>query len=214
MKKLRMYNIVMCSVLIILPSLLCTMVQGEEISRSDVVFKDGLLKVSVENQSFKEVVDDVAKKAGIKILTNYPDDEKISISFDYLPLEKGIRRLLKEKNYAFKYHTEEGNELENAASLMEVFVFSRSEGKHLSEFEILVQSDASQTLDTYELQNQLREKLDAALVQQNIPQNSSDITKQLRDAMDEVEIKNIADIEGQIKEALQVIQGEVNIITK
>ena len=182
--------------------------QSEKLSGVD--FKDGLLKVSVENQRFKEVMDDVAKKAGIKILIYYPVDEKLSVSFDYIPLEKGLRRLLREKNYAFTYQSGEGDVSKSSAGLMKVFVFSKLEGLGVDR----------QAMDMDEIQNQIREKLDEALVLQNLPQRGVDIEKQFRQAMDEIkktgifaertEFEGGTDIEEQIKKALQVIQGKGN----
>lgn len=73
--------------------------KSEEFSVID--FKNGLLKVSVRKQDFKKVMDEISKKAEMKILIKYPAEEKLTIGFDYLPLEKGLEKLLKRKNYAF-----------------------------------------------------------------------------------------------------------------
>ena len=81
---------------------------------SFVDFKDGLLKVSVERQKFKDIMGEIAKKAEIEIVFNYSGDEEITINFDYLPLEKGLRQLLREKNYAFKYQAGEDNDSKNS----------------------------------------------------------------------------------------------------
>jgi hypothetical protein len=68
-----------------------------------IVFNDGLLKVSVRNQNFKAVLDDVAEKAGIEITTKYLSDEKITITFDYRPLEEGIKKLVAGTSHIFFY---------------------------------------------------------------------------------------------------------------
>jgi len=47
-----------------------------------IIYKDGLLRVSVKNKSFKKVMDEVALKTGVKALVNSPLDNEISVSFD------------------------------------------------------------------------------------------------------------------------------------
>ena len=64
---------------------------SEDSSIPGIIYKDGLLKVSVKNKSFKKVMDEVTLKSGVKALINSPLDNKISVSFDYLPLEERYR---------------------------------------------------------------------------------------------------------------------------
>ena len=96
--------------------------QDEEFS--DVDFKDGLLRVSVEKQSFKEVMAIVARKTGIEVLIENPTDDELTMSFDYLPLEKGLKKLLRGMNYAFKRSW--GGK--SSGRLTNVMVFGRMEG--------------------------------------------------------------------------------------
>ncbi len=191
---------------------------------SGVGFKDGLLKVSVRDQSLKKVMEEIAEKAEIKILIKYPGDEELTISFDYLPLEKGLKRLLKDKNYAFKYQTGEGNDSTNSTSLMKVFVLSKSEEETVAKSEGLDKNgypdNARQVMAMNELQNQIRAKLDEVLVLQNLPQDRVGQREQINKVMEKIretgilkektEFEGGADIEKQIKEALQVIQGKGN----
>ncbi len=142
---------------------------------SGVDFKNGLLKVSVEKQSFKEVMDNVAKKAGIKILIDNPVDEDLTISFDYLPLEKGLKQLLKDKNYAFKYRPEEDDDIKNSSSLINVFVLSKSEGLH---------GDDWQAMNMNEIQDKIKERLDEALATQGFAK--SDILQENQNQIEEV----------------------------
>ncbi len=125
-------------------------------------FKDGQLKVSVEKQSFKEVMEDVANKSGIKIITNYLADEELTASFEYLPLEEGLKRLFKEKSYAFKYHSTEDDSAKSSSSLAKVFVFPKSEkfGKGG------LRNDIQRIMSTKEIQNKIRQELDKALTMQ------------------------------------------------
>jgi hypothetical protein len=189
---------------------------------SGIFFRDGLLKVSVEKQKFRDIIGEVAIKAGVEIINDYPYEENVSISFNYLPLEEGLRRILKEKNYAFKYKTDEGNNSKYATSLMKVFIFSKLESDTVTMYRELgnnCESDNTEhTMTINEMQNQIREKLDEILVLQNFPQSNENIEEQYRQAMDDLkktgifekktEFKDAAGIEEKIKSMLQKIQAK------
>ena len=64
--------------------------RGEDFS--GIHFRAGRLRVSVENRKFQKVMDEVAKKTGIRIVFNGITDEDLTIHFDYLPLEKGLKK--------------------------------------------------------------------------------------------------------------------------
>lgn len=66
-------------------------------------FKDRLLSVSVANQKFKHVIEVVAQKAGIDIFIPESIDEYITVTFYKLPLEEGLKKLLKGRNHVFVY---------------------------------------------------------------------------------------------------------------
>jgi hypothetical protein len=72
-----------------------------------IIYKDGLLRVSVKNKSFKKVMDEITLKTGVKALINSPLDNEISVSFDYLPLEEGLQKLLSGKRCVFFKNDEE-----------------------------------------------------------------------------------------------------------
>ncbi len=131
-------------------------------------FKDGQLKVSVEKQSFKEVMEDVANKSGIKIITNYLADEELTASFEYLPLEEGLKRLFKEKSYAFKYHSTEDDSAKSSSSLAKVFVFPKSE-KHGKGG---LRNDIQRVMSTKEIQNKIRQELDKTLMMQGFDKSN------------------------------------------
>ena len=142
--------------------------RGEKFS--DVDFKDGLLKVSVEKQSFKEVMVEVAKKAGIKITIDNPADEELTTSFDYLPLESGLKKLLRGKNYAFKRSWED----QPSGRLTHVMVFGRTEGATVAMVE---KKDEITSLDQ-------QQRLDGIL--QGLSVNGDDLRKQIEEAVKKV----------------------------
>lgn len=95
---------------------------------SGVDFRDGLLRVSVENRKFHRVMDEVAREAGVKIVINDTTDKDLTIDFDYLPLEKGLKRLLRGKNYVFIYRSMGGADLTQSFRLVKVLTFPKSGG--------------------------------------------------------------------------------------
>jgi hypothetical protein len=105
---------------------LTTATKSEEILQPDfsgIDFKEGLLSVSIKNQPFKMVMDEVSRKTGRRIVIKDETDDKLTANFDYLPLEAGLRRLLKRKNYVFLYSTDQTN---RDSVLTQVLVFSGS----------------------------------------------------------------------------------------
>lgn len=92
---------------------------------SVVDFKNGLLRISVEKQKFRKVIDEVAEKTGIRIIANTSSDEDLTINFDYLPLEDGLKYLFRGKNYIFIYSGED----QISARLKEVLILHESWGK-------------------------------------------------------------------------------------
>jgi hypothetical protein len=96
---------------------------------SGIDFRDGLLRVSVENQKFREVMHEVAQKTGIRIVINDPADEDLTIDFDYLPLEKGLRQLLRGRNYVFIYRSGGSIDfMQSSDRLAKVLIFPKSGG--------------------------------------------------------------------------------------
>jgi len=191
---------------------------------SGVDFKNGLLRVSVEKQEFKEIMGKVAKEAGIKIFIDHPYNEKISIRFDYLPLEKGLRQLLGEKNYAFMYKSGESDTTKSTSGLMNVFVFSKPEDETVTESGGLEKygfsNNVLRKMTMNEIQNLVMDKLKGALALQSSLQDRTNQRKQINVVMENLKElglysekieDGVSPIE-KIKEALHGIQGMENII--
>jgi hypothetical protein len=89
-----------------------------------VHFGDGRLRVSIENEKLQKVMGEIAQKAGIRIVINGSADEYLTIHFDYLPLEKGLKKLLRGRNYVFVYFPEEPSQV---PTVKQVLVFPKSE---------------------------------------------------------------------------------------
>ncbi len=93
---------------------------------SGIDFQNGFLKISVENREFQKVMEEVAKKTGIQIVMNAPVDKRLTIDFDYLPLEQALKRIIRGSNCVFIYRSEQTRQ---HAELLKVLIFpSASEG--------------------------------------------------------------------------------------
>ncbi len=167
---------------------------------SGVDFKDGLLKVSVEKQSFKEVMIKVAKKADIKILIDNPTDDELTMNFDYLPLEKGLKKLLRGNNYAFKRSWEE----KPSGRLTHVMVFGRIEGVTVAMIE---ETDETMNPDP---QQRLDEVLQSI---HGLPVSGEDLRRQIETAVEKVKelglSKEIKMVKGEIGNNFSLDQADV-----
>jgi len=160
---------------------------------SGVEFKNGLLKVSIDKQSFKNVMSEIAEKAEIKILIYFAAEEELTIDFDYLPLEKGLIRLLRGKNYAF-CRSREDQQPDRLASVM---VFNIEEGASVA------MRDEIMTFDQ-------RQRLDAML--QSLSLNGGNLKKQIDEAMEKAKAMDINEEMTKLKDALsQGGEGGIDI---
>jgi hypothetical protein len=161
---------------------------GKEFSGVD--FKNGLLKVSVDKQSSKKVMSEIAKKAGIQILIYFPAEEELTIGFDYLPLEKGLKKILRGKNYAF-YRSREDQQSDRLTSVM---VFNREEGVSVAMRDEIMNLDQQQMLDR---------------IQQELSLNGGNLRKQIDEAMEKAKKMDIHEEMTKLKDALS--QGGVEV---
>ncbi len=155
---------------------------------SGVDFKDGQLKVSVDRQRFKKVMSEIAKKSEIQILIYFAAEEELTVDFDYLPLEKGLKKLLKGKNYAFCCSRED----QQSARITSVMVFNRKEGVSVA----MKDKDEVMTLDQ-------QQGLDEILLEHSF----GNLKKQIEVAMENVKNMDVHEEVENFKDALS--QGGV-----
>ncbi|NIM97180.1 MAG: hypothetical protein GTO24_03555, partial [candidate division Zixibacteria bacterium] len=88
----------------------------------DVAYNQGLLSVSAENADLQEVLASVAEKTGF--LVNIPEGlgKSVTIQFDYVPLEEGLHRILRDMSYALVFSP--SDEKDGAGIVSGVFVLS------------------------------------------------------------------------------------------
>lgn len=92
-------------------------------------YKDGLLSVSVSNKNFQQVMEVVSYKAGIEIIMPMSESAagELTVNFENLPVEKGLKKLLKGKNYVFLYtHSDESS---GSSYVHKIILFSESKGE-------------------------------------------------------------------------------------
>lgn len=166
--------------------------RGEDFSGVD--FKNGLLKVSVENHKFQEVMDEVAQRAGIQVVINDPADEDLTIDFGYLPLEKGLKRLLRGKSYVFVHRPGEGVDPIQSSRLMKVWVLPKSWGARMAGLgEMAENRSADHTRQTEALKKKMlsqdQERLREVL--QGFSQDGTDLENQFYDALEKIQEMDI-----------------------
>jgi hypothetical protein len=95
---------------------------------SAVTFKEGSLSIRVEYRSLDWVLEEVSREAKVAIIRDGgAARRRVQIRFQDLPLDEGLRRILKDQDYFFFYGAE-GNA---PASLTAVWVYPKGEGRGL-----------------------------------------------------------------------------------
>lgn len=74
---------------------------GEEVF--DIKFDNGQLTARLKNSPLEKVLKEIMSQSGARIWLNDSVDMSVTVEFQNLPVREGVRRILKEKNYAFVY---------------------------------------------------------------------------------------------------------------
>ncbi len=69
----------------------------------DIKFNNGQLSAKLKNSPLEKVLKEVMAQSGAKIWLNDSIDGTVTIEFQNIPIGEGVRRMLKDKNYAFVY---------------------------------------------------------------------------------------------------------------
>ncbi|MCF6153711.1 MAG: HEAT repeat domain-containing protein [Candidatus Brocadia sp.] len=81
---------------------------GEEIH--DIKFSNGQLSVKIKNSPLEKVLKEIMSQSGARIWLNDSIDGTVTVEFQNIPIGEGVRRILKDKNYAFAYALHEVKE--------------------------------------------------------------------------------------------------------
>src|SRR3989304_7617028 len=69
----------------------------------DIKFSSGQLSVKLKNSPLEKVLKEIMEQSGARIWLNDAIDTTVTTEFQNVPVREGVRRILKDKNYAFLY---------------------------------------------------------------------------------------------------------------
>ncbi len=95
-------------------------------SFSVVKVREGLLTVKVRNIPLKRVLEEIAGQTEIKLVFNGQTEAMISADIADIPLEKGLRRLIRDMNYAFIYGPKETKS--GRSEIREIIIYTEADG--------------------------------------------------------------------------------------
>ena len=94
-------------------------------SNFTIAVKNNLITLNAKDASLKDIVEEIGSKMKIDVITNIPDDKRVSIKFDTLSLKDAIERL---RAYAdIVYFRDSENK-----KITKMMVFSKRKGEELS----------------------------------------------------------------------------------
>lgn len=75
--------------------------EGESVHKSKFILttNDSLFSLRARDASLREILEAIGRRMKIEMVSNIPDEERITLAFNKLPLEDAIKSL--SKNYAF-----------------------------------------------------------------------------------------------------------------
>jgi HEAT repeats len=77
--------------------------QAQLIRSGSVQFANGRLSVDIENVSLETLLREIAAKANLTLMLSGRLEERVTIAFNALPLDKALQRLLRSHNFALEY---------------------------------------------------------------------------------------------------------------
>jgi hypothetical protein len=96
--------------------------------KSVVAFKDGRLSTKIQNGSLWHLADELSRKTGVRItLDSELAAESVSVEFQDLPVEEGLRQLFKKYDAFFLYSAGRGE----SSRLTVVWVYPHGKGSNL-----------------------------------------------------------------------------------
>ncbi len=107
---------------------------------SIIQVNDNLLTVKVKDIPLKKVLMEIAKQTPIKIVFYASAEENLVTDFSRLPMEKGLKKLLRDYNYTFTYGSEESKD--GGHEIRKVIVLSNGgEGKNRKSEPMIVSTE-------------------------------------------------------------------------
>jgi len=102
---------------------------GEE--TFEIKFSNGQLSTKLKNSPLEKVLKEIMEQSGARIWLNDAIDTTVTIEFQNVSVREGVRRILKDKNYAFLYAPNEIKEgklsIISASKSKEIFTKAKEE---------------------------------------------------------------------------------------
>ncbi|MDN3515573.1 MAG: HEAT repeat domain-containing protein [Candidatus Brocadia sp.] len=102
---------------------------GEE--TLDIKFNNGQLSVKIKNSPLEKVLKEIMSQSGARIWLNDTIDGAVTLEFQNIPVGEGVRRILKDKNYAFVHALHDAKEgklsIISASKSQEIFTKIKEE---------------------------------------------------------------------------------------
>ncbi|MCE7910824.1 MAG: hypothetical protein DCC43_02030 [Candidatus Brocadia sp.] len=97
----------------------------------DIKYSNGQLSAKLKNSPLEAVLKEIMSQSGARIWLNDSIDGTITIEFQSLPIREGVRRILRDKNYAFVFSHNNGKEgklsIVSASKSKEIFTKGKEE---------------------------------------------------------------------------------------
>lgn len=81
---------------------------GKSNGQQTVAFKDGRLSVSAKHADLAGLLREIGAKAGLEVVAGSLAEQRVTVSFKDLPLEDGLKKVLRHQNYFLCYPEESG----------------------------------------------------------------------------------------------------------
>ncbi len=173
--------------------------KAQEEGFSGVHFREGRLRVAVENQKFRDLMEEVSIETGIRIVVDKSDETNVTVRFDYLPLEEGLKKLVSGRNHILVYSSEAPS---GTVRVKQVYVLSGTKGKMAAqnkaiENESIYGTGPNQTGIT--LRNVDQKSLEELL--QALSQSGTDVSDEIME-----EIKGLEKLGEEFSKTLEMMQ--------
>ena len=97
--------------------------QSEHNARFILTVDENLVSLQATDASIKEVIEEIGRRMNIEVVARLPAEERMTLTFDKLPIAEAVKRLGKHVNYAV---LEDG--LKSPGRVIKITIFSKREG--------------------------------------------------------------------------------------
>ena len=95
-------------------------------SALSIQFANDLVTVKVHDVPLKELLEEIARQSGLSIVRSGSLDDRITIQFDELPFDEGLRLILRHHSFALAYAQQTSGERHSSVP-RKLWIFSKAE---------------------------------------------------------------------------------------